>query len=69
MDISNPFKFKSIRNMIDAEFDTIGPCVVMASPGQPFTTMIYAVAIVFTLALIDMVMFRFYAIRCESTIV
>lgn len=33
MDVKNPFKFNNIANMVAKEFDSVGPCVVMASPG------------------------------------
>ena len=33
MDVSNPFKLNFIKNMPRNDFDTVGPCVVMASPG------------------------------------
>lgn len=34
MDVRNPFKLRHISHMKDNEFDTVGPCVVMASPGM-----------------------------------
>jgi hypothetical protein len=33
MDVSNPFKLNFIKNMLRSDFDTVGPCVVMAAPG------------------------------------
>jgi len=33
MDISNPFKLTHVRNMMRTDFDAMGACVVMASPG------------------------------------
>ena len=33
MDVSNPFKLTHIKNMLRSDFDTVGPCVVMAAPG------------------------------------
>ena len=33
MDVSNPFKLNFIKNMQRTDFDTVGACVVMASPG------------------------------------
>jgi hypothetical protein len=33
MDVSNPFKLNHIKNMLRSDFDTVGPCVVMAAPG------------------------------------
>jgi cleavage and polyadenylation specificity factor subunit 3 len=33
MDVQNPFKLNFIKNMLRTDFDTVGPCVVMASPG------------------------------------
>lgn len=32
-DIGNPFKLSYIKNMMRSDFDTVGSCVVMASPG------------------------------------
>lgn len=42
MDVSNPFKLNHIKNMLRSDFDTVGPCVVMAAPGfmQVHTLMI-----------------------------
>lgn len=33
MDIANPFKLNQVRNMMKSDFDAMGACVVMASPG------------------------------------
>ena len=33
MDVANPFKLNFIKNMLRSDFDTVGPCVVMAAPG------------------------------------
>lgn len=33
MDIANPFKLSQVRNMMKSDFDAVGACVVMASPG------------------------------------
>ena len=33
MDVANPFKLSQVRNMMKSDFDAMGACVVMASPG------------------------------------
>ena len=33
MDVANPFKLTHVRNMMRTDFDAMGACVVMASPG------------------------------------
>ena len=51
MDVSNPFKLNHIKNMLRSDFDTVGPCVVMAAPGfmqVPLTSPSYT-----TLAMIE----------------
>ena len=33
MDVRNPFRLRNVQNMLRSDFDTVGPCVVMAAPG------------------------------------
>ena len=33
MDVGNPFKLSHVKNMLRSDFDAVGACVVMASPG------------------------------------
>ena len=35
MDVANSFKLSQVRNMMKSDFDAMGACVVMASPGFP----------------------------------